>query len=468
LGDHVDDFELDFYLLVLDYLAIEGGILQEDDLRLVRELELEERRRNRRARVRREDRTLFQEEMLQWPDSRFRRYFRLSRESYQKLCTHLCVTVGENVFQPQERLHEERQQDGFRQGAIHACGGKLSGEVRVAIFLRILAGASYLDLMVIFQVVHDPIYRSFKMVCQWMLEAFKFPLVTALEDEDIEYFQSASSAFTEGGSSQGNFVGCFGSLDGVAIKIKQPTHSKSIPNPGAYFCRKGFHALNCQAICDFNKKISWFSSRHIGSCHDSVAFTDTKLYDLLSRKQKFLHDNRFFLVGDSAYNMESFLLVPYDKPPPRSSEDTYNFYHSSARIHIECAFGEIVMRFGLLWRTLRFDIAFVGQILNAACLLHNFIVDERLLNNGNGDNYASPALADDTVVAPRHMDDLPEVTDNNAPRPAGRPSDAKAESRELGRQLRESLSARLQGAALARPLQEGFRYNQHGMIYMEY
>lgn len=455
----------------MEYLVVEEA-MEEDNLRLVREIELEERRRHRKPRVRREDRRLFITEIAKWPDYRFSRYFRMARTSFQKLCETLCCTVGEDVFQP----HSDIFGGGLcspllaastkKQGAISSCGGKLPGEIRVAIFLRILAGASYLDLMVIFQVVHDPIYRSFKMVCGWINRTFKFPLVAALEEENMDYFREVSSSFA-GGASGGEFKGCIGALDGLAVRIKRPTLSRSLPNPGAYYCRKNFFALNVQAICDANKKISWMSSRHIGSCHDSVAFTDTMLYDLLVRKQEFLHANRLFIVGDSAYNLESFLLVPYNsrQTKPRSAEDAYNFYHSSCRIHIECAFGEIVMRFGLLWKTLQFDISFIGDILSAAFLLHNYIVDERG-HGGDTRNYASAAAA--PTAAPLDIDDVPMVTDNNEPRSSGRPSGSLPLSRERGKNLRESICTTLHGAKLTRPMQEGFKTNQYGMVYMEY
>jgi hypothetical protein len=35
------------------------------------------------------------------------------------------------------------------------------------------------------------------------------------------------------------------------------------------------------------------------------------------------------------------------------------------------------MRWGIFWRTLHFDLQLVGDIVMAAALMHNFIVDER-------------------------------------------------------------------------------------------
>ena len=39
--------------------------------------------------------------------------------------------------------------------------------------------------------------------------------------------------------------------------------------------------------------------------------------------------------------MESFLLPPYYNAAAKSAEDDFNFFHSSARITVEYAFGEI-------------------------------------------------------------------------------------------------------------------------------
>jgi len=128
--------------------------------------------------------------------------------------------------------------------------------------------------------------------------------------------------------------------------------------------------------------------------------------------------------------------------------------------------GEIVMRFGLLWKTLQFNISFVGELLNAACLLHNFIVDERDCG-GDDCNYAA-CNATATVVVPRDMEDVPLVTDNNEPRPLGRPSSTSIVSKNQGRLLRETISTNLHGAQLSRPLHKRCKHNQYGMVYMEY
>ena len=92
---------------------------------------------------------------------------------------------------------------------------------------------------------------------------------------------------------------------------------------------------------------------------------------------KELAKNQFFLIGDSAYGIRSFLLTPYDNAKHKSQEDTFNYFLSRARIWVECAFGEIDMRWGIFWKKLAFDLNHSVTIIDAALRLHNFLVDYR-------------------------------------------------------------------------------------------
>ena len=60
------------------------------------------------------------------------------------------------------------------------------------------------------------------------------------------------------------------------------------------------------------------------------------------------------------------------------SKDNYNFYHSQLRIRIECAFGMLVMRWGVLRMAIPIGITIKKTIALVNCLakLHNFCVDE--------------------------------------------------------------------------------------------
>ena len=85
----------------------------------------------------------------------------------------------------------------------------------------------------------------------------------------------------------------------------------------------------------------------------------------------------FYFIGDSAYLLQSFLLTPYDNALHGTDEDNYNFFHSSSCISVECAFGEIDLRWGILWKELELSLDFNCTIIDVCMRLHNFIVDHQ-------------------------------------------------------------------------------------------
>ena len=87
--------------------------------------------------------------------------------------------------------------------------------------------------------------------------------------------------------SNGVLVGAIGAIDGWLVRIQRPSfRSDRIINPVSFFSRKGFYALNVQCIVDDQKKVLWASYAHKGGSHDSSAFRDTKLYQMLIEKSE--------------------------------------------------------------------------------------------------------------------------------------------------------------------------------------
>ena len=88
--------------------------------------------------------------------------------------------------------------------------------------------------------------------------------------------------------------------------------------------------------------------------------------------------------------------------------DHYDFEQSRERMPIECAFGILVRRFGVLWRPLamRFDrrAAVIGACMN----LHNFCIDHRIAEETNIVNGMGEVQPDRWEKAPRFdKDDRP-------------------------------------------------------------
>ena len=471
--------------LITSHLHEQQTLLHELLAALEKNEKWEMHKQNREKEKEKPKRKTFTQITASLRDNQFHRVFRMNRSSFVKFCSVIESQVGEDTFRSERKIHDANQTEA----ATNFRGGEVSGETRVAILLRLLAGASYLDLFMIYDVSSTTVYRSFQIAMEWVNESFSFPFVEALRDENEVFFNEISHQFSL--DSGGEFEGCIGALDGLAVKIKRPTVTDSLTDPGAYHCRKGFYALNCQAICDVSKKVLWISSRHIGTCHDSRAIKDTQLYLLLKEKEQFLTKFGFFIVGDSAYDMESFLLVPHEHPQPQSPEDAYNFWHSNSRIRIECTFGELIMRFGIFWRALNMDLRQAGDIISAASLIHNFIVDERKENAAISVVRETEIDEDEffqnfSVQAVNSLDTVdqlmenfeeqrthfefpdPNCSDNNEPHDGGRPSKDRLESKAIGKKIRQLLTLHLDIVGRKRPTQKGYKYNDLGMVYMDY
>jgi hypothetical protein len=136
------------------------------------------------------------------------------------------------------------------------------------------------------------------------------------------------------------------------------------------------------------------------------------------------------------------------------------------------------MRFGLFWLTLKFNLSMAGDIINAACLLHNLIIEERDTYNVNPQDSDTGVFRTFSTSTINLLDrpSIPGITrtefpnamvsDNNEPNPGGRPTFDGAVSKADGGKLRDILSLSLSINDKKRPHQKGFITNDYGMVYM--
>jgi hypothetical protein len=175
--------------------------------------------------------------------------------------------------------------------------------------------------------------------------------------------------------------GCIGALDGWMVKVQKPLKSDGANNPQSFYSQKGYNGVNVQVICDKKKKILFRSILSRGAEHDSTAFKNSSLYKWLLQQWESMVQKGYYFIGDTTYGLRSFLLSPYDDTMHGSAEHNYNFFHSSSRISIECAFGEINLRWGIFWRALKYPLKMNCKIIDVCMQLHNFIVDYRNRND---------------------------------------------------------------------------------------
>jgi hypothetical protein len=128
------------------------------------------------------------------------------------------------------------------------------------------------------------------------------------------------------------------------------------------------------------------------------------------------------------------------------------------------------MRWGIFWRTLQFDIVKIGNIIEAAMLIHNFIINEREARGFRAED--AEFFNEFSLNEHDHRRKEPEMpsvvaTDNNEPHPGGRPSLSEVEllQQAQGEVIRNGLCSSLAGRGLSHPVTDNMRFNQYGQVY---
>jgi hypothetical protein len=200
---------------------------------------------------------------------------------------------------------------------------------------------------------------------------------------DVEEQKKIAKGFCD--ASKVRFDCCAGAIDGILIWMHKPS-MKEADAAGVgqkkFLCgRKNKFGLNCQAVSDVRGQILDISITYGGSSSDCLAFEAS---DLHKRLEDGLLADGLVIFGDNAYLNTNYMATPYPNIAGRDqdrSKDNYNFYHSQVRIRIECAFGMMVHRWGILRTAMPKGIGIVRIIalVNALAKLHNFCIGEHEL-----------------------------------------------------------------------------------------
>lgn len=124
------------------------------------------------------------------------------------------------------------------------------------------------------------------------------------------------------------------------------------------------------------------NSRYAGATHDAFIWRRSVIRHELESCYE-AGDASSWLLGDSGYPLEPWLMTPVPNAAEGSPERRYNLRHASARNAIERCNGLLKNRFRCLLgeRKLRYQPERVGNIVVACCVLHNICVRGRLDEN---------------------------------------------------------------------------------------
>jgi len=418
-------------------------------------------------------------------DSHFRLMFRMDRDCFAHLCDTLEKTVGRKKFKSEEYLqyllHAKTKEGRMYRAHLKTSKGYVSGEVKVAAALRLMAGASYLDVSCIFDIHPNSIPRLFKEVVRdWFCLDEISPLVLDDALEDQEELIAIASKFANGRCS--SFTGVIGALDGWLVRVELSSLRRMLGavSTAGYWSRKGFYALNVQVICDKEKRVLWRSINARGGEHDSKAFKATRLWDKLTEAAKdpesFLNKNRLgihlYLIADLAYALRSFLITPYHNAVSGSAEDAFNYYHSCNRIVIECCFGEIYARWGIFWKPLHYHVRHHKHVIDAAFKLHNFIINYGIQNKKRSsiEPYKEELMqymAQQTYKDPIGVYHDPDVRDDGTLGDGrGRPTKIDEDLRKKGKSMRDDVRDHISSQGMCRPRFRNWNRNDCNFVEM--
>jgi len=126
-----------------------------------------------------------------------------------------------------------------------------------------------------------------------------------------------------------------------------------------------------QAICDARQRFVFVSMDMPGATHDSRAFSFSVLWAAL---QIGLLISGYYILGYAAYRGTCQIFTPYIGNVS-DEESVFSFYHSSIRMCIECSFGILVGRWGILWKPLRVPLRRAPVVIETCMTLHNLCID---------------------------------------------------------------------------------------------
>ncbi|XP_077517201.1 uncharacterized protein LOC144128023 isoform X1 [Amblyomma americanum] len=185
----------------------------------------------------------------------------------------------------------------------------------------------------------------------------------------------------------------------------------------ASFCRKTSSAT----VSDSKLRILAIDPRLPGSTHDAFCWKHSFLRRRIA-EQGLLRPGEF-LLGDSGYPLEPWLMTPVPGHPSlQTPEGAYNHAHSSMRTAVERCIGVLKSRFRCLqrYRTLHYSPKRSATIIAACAALHNLCLEE-------GDPFDGSCSSDDNSDS-EDSEQEHDTAAQNVPPPSTRSTLTKAKA----------------------------------------
>ena len=256
-------------------------------------------------------------------------------------------------------------------------------ELKLMITLRILAGATYLDM------IHYRLCFNYCMETVQVIQSNIYNIRLASTEAECLRLAKAWAAIQLirwGGHLTAEIIYAG---EGQAVEIGQPSVQELRRRPISVFRnRKGFWALVAQGICDTNTRFAVFYVKWPGNTNDIIAYN---MSDICHKATAGFFPPWAIFVLDEAYSSCGGMhLTPFSihqlNRAKRNQKALYfkmlafNNILSSQRITIGRAFGILVRRWEILWKPITYRLDKIATIVRACAMLHNICVDRWLLS----------------------------------------------------------------------------------------
>jgi len=297
----------------------------------------------------------------------FRKDYRMSLASFNKLCNLLRPSIQVNKEMSTRRTGED----------------PISPEMMLHCLLRYLAGGSIRDIRIVVRISTKSFYRIVYKCVDAILNCkdlhYHFPNTQAALND-------VSAGFADI-TGNGLIQGCVGCMDGMLLRISAPT-LKQAKNAKSFF--SGHYqdfGMNVQAVCDSQCRFTYASVAAPGGWNDLAVYRQSGIATQIER----LPLGKYIIADNAYYICTEHVLTPFSGPEKYEiPKDAYNFFLSQARIRIEMTFGRFTNKWRIFGRPLQCRLHNVGRLFMCASQLHNFCIDERLLEMGDNVTRGGP------------------------------------------------------------------------------
>jgi hypothetical protein len=313
-----------------------------------------------------------------WSDAVFERQFRMDRDYFFKLLKRII-----NVYEGPRGSGLENYKYSCQQGD-NSTGCHILIEIKLCITLRLLAGASYLD-MIWYGVDLGYVEAIFLDLIKLIDKALPdHEIFDCNAETDFKKMAHEWSHIMEDGRGFDLMKGTILAGDGLVVQIQAVAEEdRRGLDINAFRNRKGYTGIIVQAFCDAFCMIRYFEIAWPGATPDITAYKQTELFLMWVRG---IIPSCYHMVLDDAYSSigGNQHLTPFNRRQLRSANDkcerlyeqmkTFNNILSSQRITIERCFGMMVRKWGILWRPLCYSLHNNTLIVKICAKLHNWCI----------------------------------------------------------------------------------------------